>query len=246
MITNGTHHAASVLLAVTEDGTIVGWNPRVDQSNAVIAIDNSAAGAIYKGIALVRGRRTFELAAANFGQGTVELYDGNWHLTKSFTDNELFNAGYVPFGLREIGTRLFVTYAFKAHPGDDDETAGPGLGFVDEFDTAGNLVRRFASQGTLNAPWGLTQAPNSFGKFGGALLVGNFGDGTVNAYNLRSGAFLGQLTKADGTVLAIDGLWGLTATRNGAVYFAAGPDDEQHGLYGAILRDKGRGMGKGY
>ena len=165
------------------------------------------------------------------------MYDGRSHLVKSFTDSHLARASYAPFGLRVIGRHLFVTFAFKAAPDDGDETGGPGLGYVDEFDLAGNLVRRFASQGRLNAPWGLALAPHEFGKFGGALLVGNFGDGTINAYHPGTGAYLGQLADPQGNTIQIAGLWGLAVgpeSDGPSLYFTAGPDDENHGLLGVI------------
>lgn len=238
LIVKGKRHDESVLLFATEDGTIAGWNPEVDANQAVIAVDNSAAGAIYKSMALGATRQGPRLYAANFGQGVVEMYDGRFHLVKSFTDPALASANFVPFGLRIISGHLMVTFAFKAAPDDGDETAGTGLGYVDEFDLAGNLVRRFASRGTLNAPWGLALAPHNFGKFGGALLVGNFGDGTINAYHPGTGAFLGQLADPQGNAIQIAGLWGLAVgpgSDGPSLYFTAGPDDENHGLLG-ILR----------
>jgi uncharacterized protein (TIGR03118 family) len=243
VIRNGRHHEGTTLLFVTEDGTIAGWNPEIDRQDAVIAVDNSAAGAIYKSMALAGTRHGPRLYAANFGQARVEIYDGSFSLVTSFTDPDLASASYAPFGIRNIRGRLFVTFAFKAAPTDGDETGGPGLGYVDEFDLSGNLVRRFASQGTLNAPWGLALAPRNFGPFGGALLVGNFADGTINAFHLGTGAFLGQLTDAQGTVIQIDGLWGLAfgpGAEGPALYFTAGPDGEEHGLLG-FLRPENRG-----
>ena len=241
LVSKGKHRDESILLFATEDGTISGWNPEVDAHQAVIAVDNSGAGAIYKSMALAGTPRRPGLYAANFGQGVVEIYDGGFHLVKSFTDTSLASASYAPFGVRVIGGRLLVTYAFKASPTDGDETAGPGLGYVDEFDLAGNFVRRFASQGMLNAPWGMALAPRGFGKFGGALLVGNFGDGAINAYDPRSGAFLGQLSDPHGKVIQIEGLWGLAfgqGSDESSLYFTAGPDDENHGLLGVIRPDR--------
>ena len=238
MTSSAGRSRASTLLFVTENGTIAGWNAALDASNAVIAVDNSAAGAIYKSAALAKTSYGPRLYAADFGRGTVEIYDKMFLLQKSFTDPDLASAGFAPFGIRNFGTNLLVTFAFKANPGDGDETPGPGLGYVDEFDRDGNMVRRLASQGTLNAPWGLSKAPRNFGKFSGALLVGNFGDGAINAYDPRSGAFLGQLNDAQGAVLHIEGLWGLAVgpgNESPFLYFTAGPGDESHGVLG-ILR----------
>ena len=237
------HRQPSHLLFATEEGTIVGWNPRVDAGQAVIAVDNSAAGAIYKSMALGGTPRGPRLYAANFGQGTIEMYDRTFHWLKSFTDSTLASAGFVPFGLRVIGGHLWVTFAFKAAPDDGDETGGAGLGYVDEFDLEGNLLRRFASEGALNAPWGLALAPHHFGKFGGALLVGNFGDGTINAYHPDTGALLGPLADSQGSTIRIEGLWGLAfgpGPDGASLYFTAGPGDEDHGLLG-VIRPERRG-----
>jgi uncharacterized protein (TIGR03118 family) len=244
IVSKGARRQAGLLLFATEDGAISGWNPEVDAHNAVIAVDNSGAGAIYKSLTLAGTPRGPRLYAANFGQGVIEVYDGRLKQVASFTDPGLAAASFVPFGVRVIGTHLFVTYAFKASPADDDETAGPGLGYVVEFDLGGNLVRRFASQGTLNAPWGLALAPSRFGKFGGALLVGNFGDGRINAYHAQSGVFLGQLADANGTAIQIEGLWGLAfgaGPQGPSLYFTAGPNDENNGLLGVLRAEAGGG-----
>ena len=159
------------------------------------------------------------------------------NLTGSFTDPGL-PAGYAPFNIQNLGGKLYVTYALQGS--GKDEQAGPGLGFVSVLDTQGNFLGRVGSMGTLNAPWGLAIAPSSFGKFAGDLLVGNFGDGTINAFNLANDTFVGQLTGLDGKPLVIDGLWGLTPGNDGSagskntIYFSAGPQDESNGLFGAI------------
>jgi uncharacterized protein (TIGR03118 family) len=237
-LTQGTHRAESLLLFVTEDGTIAGWNRKLAVGEAILAVDNSEAGAIYKGMAVAATTHGPRLYAANFGQGVVEIYDAQFHRVKTFTDPALAKQGYAPFGVRNLGGHLLVTFAFKAAPTDGDETAGPGLGYVDEFGFAGNLVRRVASQGTLNAPWGLAIAPLNFGKLSNALLVGSFGDGAINAYNFHTGAFLGQLKDFHGTVIRIEGLWGLAVGPGPggppALYFTAGPNDENHGLLGFL------------
>ena len=240
-ISNGHRHDESVLLFVTEDGTIAGWNPEVDANNAVIALDNSGVGAIYKSMTLASTSHGPYLYAANFGQGMVDVYDRSFHWVTSFTDTNLAAASFVPFGIREIGGHLFVTFAFKASPTDGDETGGPGLGYVDEFDLRGNLLRQFASQGTLNAPWGLALAPRGFGKFSGAVLVGNFGDGAINAFDRHTGEFLGQLADAQGNVIYIGGLWGLAFgadSHSVSLYFTAGPNDENDGLIGVLRPEK--------
>ena len=208
VVASGTNSGPSVFIFATEDGTVAGWNPSVDLHNAVLAIDHSASGAVYKGIALAQDNASNQfLFVANFHDGVVEKFDANFNPISSFTDSNL-PAGYAPFGIRTIGGNLYVTFALQNGEKHDD-VAGPGNGFVDVFDINGNLVRQFAAHGTLNSPWGLALAPGNFGKFSHALLVGNFGDGLINAFDPSSGSFLGQLTDRRGNLIAIDGLWGL-------------------------------------
>src|SRR5262249_34456999 len=159
-------------------------------------------------------------------------------LPGTFTDPTL-PAGYAPFGIRNIGGQLFVTYALQDANAEDD-VAGPGHGFIDVFDTSGVFLRRFASQGTLNSPWWLAQAPAAFGPFSNDLLVGNFGDGRINAFDPNSGKFLGQLADPLGNPIEIDGLWALSFGNGGAagptgtLFFTAGIQDEAHGLFGSL------------
>jgi uncharacterized protein (TIGR03118 family) len=256
VVSNETQSAASFFIWATEDGTIAGWNPAVNPTQAVLAVDNSGSEAVYKGLARGADSSSNEfLFAANFHDGVVEKYDKDFKLVSSFTDTAL-PAGYAPFGIHNIDGKLFVTFALQK-PDKQDDQAGPGNGFVDVFDVEGNLVRQFAAHGTLNSPWGLAHAPSRFGKFSNALLVGNFGDGRINAFDLVTGAFLGQLTDRRGNPIAINGLWGLviaqvqsTGDEDGSakakgheaeekrtepvLYFTAGLADEEHGLFGLI------------
>jgi uncharacterized protein (TIGR03118 family) len=218
----------------TEDGVIASWAPAFG-TTAVVAVDNSATGAIYKGLAL--GGDT--LFAANFNAGVVEAYDNTYApLSTSFVDPGI-TSGYAPFNVQVLGDKLFVTFAMQDDTKHDD-VAGKGNGFVDEFDLEGHLLHRVASGGPLDSPWGLAIAPDSFGKFAGDLLVGNFGDGTISAFNPLDGDFLGKLRGVDGSPLVIDGLWALVPGNDGAggssskIYFTAGPDDETHGLFGSL------------
>lgn len=235
------HSAASRFIFATEDGTISGWNPAVDSTHAILGADRSADGAVYKGLALAQTAAGNFLYATNFRAGTVDVFDAQFHLVSlagAFVDPNI-PAGYAPFNVRNIGGWLYVTYA-KQNDAKHDDVAGQGHGFLDVFDTSGQLVRRIAQHGVLNSPWGLALAPASFGRFGGDLLVGNFGDGHINAFDPASGNFRGELRDDHGHALVIDGLWALTfgngasGGRTDTLYFTAGPDGEQHGLFGAV------------
>jgi uncharacterized protein (TIGR03118 family) len=246
VVTKGSASGASVFLFATEDGTIAGWSPKADPANAILAVDNSqhptaGAGAVYKGLALGQRPSGAFLFATNFRAGTIDVFDAQFHPVQqagTFTDPAI-PAGYAPFGIRAIGDQLYVTYA-KQDAAKHDDDAGPGRGFVDVFDTGGHLRRHLIAQGALNSPWGLALAPDEFGRFGGALLVGNFGDGHISAYNLRNGKLLGQLETSKGQPIVIDGLWALgfgnggVAGNRDTLFFTAGLDHEQHGLFGTI------------
>jgi uncharacterized protein (TIGR03118 family) len=241
---NGVSAPARFLFA-TEDGTIAGWNPAVDPTHAVIAVDRSTVtdqagdhGAVYKGLALVSTPAGKFLYVTNFRFGTVEVFDSSFHLVNSFTDPTV-PPGFAPFGIHNIGGNLYVTFA-KQNAAKFDDDAGPGHGFVDVFAPDGNLLQRLASQGRLDSPWGVTLAPATFGAFGGDILVGNFGDGRINAFNPTTGQFLGQL-RSHGGPITISGLWGLrfpagslNVTPN-ALYFTAGLNHEADGLLGDIV-----------
>jgi len=210
VITNGTHHAPSTFLMATEDGTITAWNADVTGSNAVIAVDNSGSGAVYKGLAIARDvNGTPKLFAANFHSGLIDVFGPQFQHLSSFTDSNL-PPHFAPFNVRTIRGWVFASFALQKLPDAHDDQAGAGNGFVDIFDTDGTLLRRFASQGALNSPWGIVVAPANFGKFSNTLLVGNFGDGMINSYDLLTGKWLGHLSRPNGDAMVIDGLWGLT------------------------------------
>jgi uncharacterized protein (TIGR03118 family) len=231
---------AARFIFASEDGVIRGWN---GGTAAQMPVQDSVADASYKGLAIGQTGSGPRLFAADFHNGQVNVFDGSWHLVPSsgFADPGL-PEGYAPFGIQTIGSRVFVAYAKHDEEDEDEEEAGQGLGFVDAYDSSGNLLGRVAQHGQLNAPWGLALAPASFGRFGGDLLVGNFGDGQINAYREGGGSFehAGELRGADGQSLAIDGLWALEFGNNGAagpsdtLFFTAGPDEETHGLFGSI------------
>jgi uncharacterized protein (TIGR03118 family) len=232
----GSPSSASFLFA-TEEGTISGWN---GVGNAIQGVDSSGSGAVYKGLAIARQGNNDFLYATDFHNGRIDVFDKTFaQQSITFTDPNL-PAGFAPFGIQNINGTLFVTYAKQLAPGNSDDDPGPGNGFVDEFRPDGSFVKRLVSNGVLNSPWGLALAPAGFGPFGGALLVGNFGDGTINAFDPATGTSLGSLQDASGQTIHIDGLWGI-AFGNGAgagsastLYFTAGPGDETHGLFGSL------------
>ncbi|HST75660.1 MAG TPA: TIGR03118 family protein [Acetobacteraceae bacterium] len=226
--------APAVFLFASEDGAISGWNPGLG-TTAAIAFP-PVASAVYKGLAIDNGGA--HLFAANFRSGKVEMYDQDFGLVKSFTDTTL-PSGYAPFNARVLNGQLYVTFALQDAAKHDD-VAGHGHGFVDVFDLNGNFVRRLVSNGDLNSPWGLEIAPSNFGGFAGSLLVGNFGDGTISAYDATTGAFLGVLRDTHFNPLHFGDLWALTlgdgagAGNPNTLYFTAGLQDEAHGLFGSI------------
>jgi len=240
---NGKSGSARFLFA-TEAGTILGWSPTVNGTTAIVGVDRSSAGAIYKGLATVNHR----LYAADFHNRRVDVFDASFNPVSSsgaFTDAQV-PSGFAPFGIQALGGNIFVSYA-KQDAAAKDDVAVPGQAYVDEFTPDGQLVARIVNSGKknapLNAPWGLALAPADFGVFAGDLLVGNFGNGRISAYTRRGAdkwVYKGQLRIADGTPIAIDGLWAI-AFGNGAaagpastLYFLSGPSDEKHGLFGSI------------
>jgi uncharacterized protein (TIGR03118 family) len=232
-VTKNGNSAPARFIFVSEDGSISGWNPTLDQTHAIIAVDNGTNHgvnhAVYKSATLGVANGHNFLYASNFHTGKVETYDENFHQVNpgGFSDPTL-PAGYAPFGIRNFNGEIFVTYAKQDHARHDD-VPGPGFGFVNVFDTSGNFLRRLVSNGNLNAPWGLAIVDNE-------LWVGNFGDGLINVYDPMTGAFIETLMRADGTPLQFDGLWDLLPLGSG-VYFTAGIADEAHGLFGIITED---------
>jgi uncharacterized protein (TIGR03118 family) len=207
----------------SEDGVISGWNGTVSGTKASILFDNSKSGAVYKGCALGGTAAALYLFAANFNTGTVDVYDGNLNLnpapytkttlpqpysTSSSFSNPAIPAGFAPFNVQNIDGTLFVTYA-KQDAQKHDDVGGPGNGYVATFNLSGSLIANLVSQGRLNSPWGMAIAPANFGPFAGALLVGNFTDGKINAFNATTGAILGTLDDTTGNPIAIPGLWSL-------------------------------------
>lgn len=245
VVSANSKSGSSLFLFSTEDGTILGWSPAVSLTSAVIAKDNSGSGAVYKGLAIAETSKGSFLYATNFHAGVVEIYDKNFGLVNTFTDPSV-DPNFAPFGIQNIDGKLFVTFALQKLPDKHDDQAGPGNGFVDVFDTEGTMIRRFASHGALNSPWGLALAPEGFGKFSNHLIVGNFGDGRINAFD-KNGDFDAQLMDPEGNPLTINGLWALrfgNGSKNGGsrdkLFFTAGIADESHGLFGFIEAGHGR------
>lgn len=251
VINNGAGTSAARFIFSSEDGTISAFrgNPII----TVVPNNNAPAhGAIYKGLAIDSRTAGTQLYATDFHNGKIDVFDTSFHLITlagTFTDPNL-PAGFAPFGIQNIGGTLYVTYALQDEDAEDD-VPGPGNGFIDAYDLSGNLIGRVASVGELNSPWGLALAPEGFGRFSGDLLVGNFGDGRIHAFDpttlTSAGEFeaVGLLHSAAGKPIIIDGLWalqfghgtnsnsasGLTTT----LFFTAGPDGEDHGLFGTIV-----------
>lgn len=263
IITVKGRSAPATLLFSTEDGTIAGWNPALSQTRAVIAADQSGDGAVYKLLTMGQAGGANFLYATNFHNGTVDVFDAHFALhtffAGQFTDPNA-PAGFAPFGVKNVNGTLFVTYA-KQDAAKHDDVAGPGNGFIDEFTTDGHFITRFASGtaagGTLtalNSPIGATFAPAGFGSFGGDLLIGNFGDSHVSAFDPSTGQFLGQLQDTSGHPLVLTagitgsggntkGLWGI-GFGNGqggagtqTLFFADGPNDETDGVFGMVNFD---------
>lgn len=240
--------AAAVFLFCTEDGTIAGWNASVDANNARILLDESASHAVYKGCALGGTTDAPLLYAADFRNGKIAVWDANFQAVASpagsFQDGQV-PGGFAPFNIQNIGGKLYVTYA-RQDAEKQDDVAGLGNGYISVFDMSGTLLAHLSSQGPLNSPWGMVIAPTGFGDFGGALLVGNFGDGKIHAFSPTDGTLLGTLDDVNGNAVVIPGLWALLFGNGAAggdratLYFTAGSPGpngeavESHGAFGSI------------
>jgi uncharacterized protein (TIGR03118 family) len=242
---------AALFIFASEDGTISAFKG----APIVTVVPNTLApahDAVYKGLAIDSATAGTLLYATDFHNGKVDIFDSSFHavtIAGAFTDPAL-PAGFAPFGIQNIGGTIYVSYALQDADRHDD-VAGPGNGFVDAYDTSGNLIRRVASAGELNSPWGLALAPADFGRFSNDLLVGNFGDGRIHVFDptqlTSNGEFeaVGQLHSAAGKPIEIDGLWALqfghgttASSANGltnTLFFTAGPSGEDHGLFGSIV-----------
>jgi uncharacterized protein (TIGR03118 family) len=232
---SGADFGGAQFIFDTEDGIVVSWSQGVV---GVKVVDNSAASAVYKGLALLSNGAGNFLLAANFRSGKVDVFDRAFQpasLSGSFTDPGL-PAGFAPHGIHIINNQVFVAYAMQDGP-KHDPVVGAGNGVVDIFDMNGTFVKRLASGGALNAPWGVALSPANFGQFSNAILVGDFGDGTINAFDSH-GNMMGQLKDTSGNVLVNAGLWellfGLTSSDAQTLYFTAGGADQTHGLFATL------------
>jgi uncharacterized protein (TIGR03118 family) len=221
-----------------EDGDLIAWNGTGDATKAVVVAH--VDGAVFKGLALLQTKAGPFLLVTNFRDDRIEIFDKDFtHVSapRAFRSKGI-PAGFAPFNVAVIGNRVFVTYA-KQDADKEDDVAGPGNGFINTFSSHGRFLSHFARRGVLNSPWGMTIAPDDFGKFEGKLLVGNFGDGRIHVFNPRNGDLLATLRRPSGSPIEIDGLWALLPGTDVAggrhnVWFSAGPDDESHGLLGLL------------
>ena len=262
VISHGGRSAPATFIVSTEDGTIAGFNPLVDRNEAVIGADVSDSGAVFKTLTLGADAHGNVIFASDFHNDQVDIFDKNFQLVGSFTDPNP-HAGFAPFGVHNLNGTLFVTFAKQDDPNNaHDDVEGPGNGFIDEFTTDGAFIKRFATGSALasggldelNSPFGATVAPAGFGQFSSApnnpvLLIGNFGSSQISAFNMNTGAFLGQLSDAQGHPLLLNGgikesdmkgLWGIRfgnghggADAN-TLFFAAGINAEADGLFGKV------------
>lgn len=240
VVTQGKLSGPARFIFASEDGGISAWAPNVDPTSAIRVL--SSAGAVYKGLALGAAGNGARLYATDFHNGKVDMFDGAFNpiflAGRPFVDPGIPD-GYAPFGIQAINGDIYVTYA-KQDADRHDDVPGRGHGYISVFDSDGRFVRRLVSRGDLDSPWGLALAPASFGHLGNRLLVGNFGNGRINAYDPVTGEWAGQLHGEDDKPIRIDGLWGL-AFGNGlrnqptnTLFFASGPNGEQDGLYGRL------------
>jgi uncharacterized protein (TIGR03118 family) len=232
---------SAIFLFSTEDGTISGWNPGANATSAIIKVNHNGS-AIYKGLALATTPAGPRLYATNFQSGGVEVFNGHFQHVGGgggFLDPNL-PANYAPFGIQNVGGNIVVTFVHRK-PGSHDEDHGPGLGFVDIFDTSGRLLLRLQHGPYFNAPWAIALAPGDFGPFSHRLLIGNFGDGWIHAFNTVSGKLEGTMLDPTGAPIAIGGLWGLNFAGGNVnsgsateLYFTAGANDEADGIFGKL------------
>jgi uncharacterized protein (TIGR03118 family) len=235
---NTADFGGNKFIFASEDGIILAWS---SGNSAAKVVDRSSSRSVYKGIAMATDGSDNFLYLTNFRNAKIDVFDKNFNLvtSKPFLDPGI-PAGFAPFNILNIGGKLYVTYAKQKAPDDMDDQKGPGNGYVDIFNPNGTLIKRFVSQGKLNSPWGMALAPAGFADEGQSILIGNFGDGHINVFDMQ-GNFRGQL-QDHGQALSIDGLWAIDFLQdnkpginaNSSLFFTAGPNEEAHGLFGYI------------
>jgi uncharacterized protein (TIGR03118 family) len=241
VVQGGGKSGRALFLFASQLGIVSGWNSAVPAAGSTQAQVGGSNDAVYTGLAIGSVGTAHYLYAADFEHGKIDVYDRTFHIVSlegTFSDPNIPNS-YSPFNIQSLGGNLYVTYAQQSHKAPDEET-DRGSGFVDVFDSNGNLLQRLIQGNHLKAPWGVALAPSTFGAFSNALIVGNFGDGQLHAYDPQSGKYLGEFNDENGKPVVIDGLWGIAFGNGGsggdrnALYFASGPDDETHGLFGSL------------
>jgi uncharacterized protein (TIGR03118 family) len=239
VVTSGATSGPARFIFASQVGVISGWSPSVPPTTTAKVA--ATVDAVYTGLAIGQSGSANFLYATDFEHRMIDVYDKTFHLVHldgSFDDPNVPNS-YSPFNIQNLGGKLYVMYAQQNHKEPDEET-DHGSGFVDVFDTSGHLLNRLILGNHLKAPWGIARAPADFGAFSDALLVGNFGNGHIQAFDPESGKFLGELSGADGKPIVIDGLWAIIFGNGGnggdrnALYFTAGPENETHGLFGSL------------
>lgn len=241
-VSEGGASGASPFIFAGEAGTIAGWSPAVDMTHVLTVVDNGASGAVYKGLAIADAAGGHMIYATDFHNNRVDVFNASYQkvtLAGGFKDANV-PAGYAPFGIQTIGSSIYVSYA-KQDAAAHGEVSGAGLGMVSQFDTSGNLVKDLVLPGgALDTPWGMAVAPANFGAFSGNLLVANFGDGKINAYDVTTGKLTGTLGDSTGSPLVLKGLWalqfgnGINSQPANTLFYTAGPSGGTHGLYGRI------------
>ena len=241
-ISSGGATGPSRFIFSGQAGTIAAWAPTVDGTHALTVVDNGASGAVYKGLAIANANGANLIYATDFKNNHIDVFDANFQpvtLAASFKDPAV-PAGYAPYGIQTVGTSIFVSYAQQDATGKI-QVKGAGLGMVSQFDTSGKLIKDLVMPGgVLNAPWGLAVAPANFGTFSNNLLVGNFGDGKINAFDVSTGKLLGSVSDSTGAPLVIDGLWalqfgnGVLSQPTNTLFYTAGPQGTTHGQYGRV------------
>jgi uncharacterized protein (TIGR03118 family) len=243
IVKSGAASGRASFLFASQVGIVSGWNTNVPAPGSKQAQIGGTGDAVYTGLAIGQVGTATYLYAADFEHGKIDVYDFAFHtpnppLDGSFSDPNIPNS-YSTFNIQSIGGKLYVTYAQQSHKEPDEET-DRGSGFLDVFDTSGHLLQRLIRGNHLKSPWGISLAQANFGAFSHALIVGNFADGQLHAFDPDSGKYLGEMKDENGKPVVIDGLWGITFGNGGnggdknALYFAAGIQDETHGLFGSL------------